>query len=768
MQITSNEIRQKFLDFMETKGHKIIPSASLVPENDPTVLFNTAWMQPLVPYLMWEKHPLGKRLANSQKCIRTNDIEEVWDDSHLTFFEMLWNWSLGDYFKEESIAYSWEFLTSKDWLWLDPKMLAVTVFEWDEDAPRDEESALIWKKIWVPENRISYLPKSENWWAAWDTGPCWWDTEIFYWVWEWEPNPESNAWNDEKNWMEIWNNVFMQYNRKADGTLEELPNKNVDTGMWIERITATLNGAKTVYHTDIFKDIIAKIVEVLGIERSPEKRNSIRIIADHSRAMTFLMSDWVFPSNTDQGYILRRLMRRAIREAYKLRFKGNFLGEIAKVVIKNLSHQYPNLEENKETILTEIEKEENQFGQTLEKWLKEFDKLVNPLLEGGQGGFKNYVKVPYRSDLKQKARELRKNMTWPEKNIWYKILQKDSFNWYHFLRQKPLLDYIVDFYCPELWLVIEIDWDSHDITKEYDNKRTQDLWKYKIKVIRFTNDESTKNIEWVYQKLLEKVEKLEENPQSLRDSSFKKELKSPCSNGHPPSWRGLGKSSVTSWQLLQKGALIPWAKAFKLYDTYGFPLEMTMELAKEHNLKVDKKWFEKAFTEHQEKSRNASAWKFKGGLADDSEATTQLHTATHLLLAWLNEVLGWWIHQKGSNITPERLRFDFNFDRKVEREELDKVEDFVNEAIASKLQVSIEEMEKEKAKESWVEGSFWEKYPDIVKVYKMVWENWKVYSRELCWGPHVENSEKMWKFKIKKEQASSAWVRRIKAILVKE
>ncbi len=563
-------------------------------------------MQPLVPYLMGEKHPLGARLADSQKCIRTNDIEEVWDDSHLTFFEMLGNWSLGDYFKQDSIAYSWEFLTSKDWLGLDPNMLAVTVFAGDEDAPRDEESARIWENIGVPKERISFLPKEDNWWAAGDTGPCGGDTEIFYWVGESDVPPAgSNVENDEDNWMEIWNNVFMEYNRKPDGTLEELPNKNVDTGMGLERITATLNGVKTVYHTDIFKDIIAKIVEVLGIERSPEKRNSIRIIADHARAMTFLMSDGVVPSNTDQWYILRRLMRRAIREAYKLGFQGNFLWEIAKVVIESLAHQYPNLAEKKELILSEIEKEENQFGQTLEKWLKEFDKLL-------------------------------------------------------------------------------------------------------------------KGFEIAFERSGKKIE------------------------------------------------TIAGAKAFRLYDTYGFPLEMTMELAKEHHLKVDEAGFEKAFAEHQEKSRTASAGKFKGGLADHSEETTMLHTATHLLLAGLNAVLGWGIHQKGSNITPERLRFDFNFDRKVEREELDKVEDFVNEAISSGLQVTMTEMDKQEAKESGVEGSFWEKYPDRVKVYAMVWENGKTYSRELCGGPHVENSKGMGQFKIKKEQASSAGVRRIKAVLVKD
>ncbi len=604
MKITSNEIRQKYLDFMKSKGHSIIPSAPLVPENDPTVLFNVAGMQPLVPYLMGEKHPLGTRLADSQKCIRTNDIEEVGDDSHLTFFEMLWNWSLGDYFKEDSIAFSWEFLTSEEWLNLDPKMIAVTVFEWDEDAPRDEEAANVWRKIWMPESRISFLPKSENWWSAWDTGPCGWDTEIFYWVGEWEPSLESNVENDEDNWMEIWNNVFMEYNRKADGSLEELPNKNVDTGMWLERITATLNWVKTVYKTDIFKEILEKISEVLWVEQTKENETSMRIIADHSRATAFLISDWVSPSNTDQGYILRRLMRRAIREAYKLGFKGNFLWKIAKVVIKNLWHQYPNLVSEEAKILAEIEKEENQFGQTLEKWLREFDKLL-------------------------------------------------------------------------------------------------------------------KGFEIAFERSGKKID------------------------------------------------TIAWVKAFKLYDTYGFPLEMTMELASEHNLKVDKEGFDKAFVEHQEKSRSASAWKFKGWLADDSEATTQLHTATHLLLAWLNVVLGWWIHQKGSNITPERLRFDFNFDRKVTREELDKIEEYVNEAIKSGLKVSIEEMAKQEAMDAGVEGSFWEKYPEVVKIYNMVGENGKTYSRELCGWPHVEDSKWMWVFKIKKEQASSAWVRRIKAVLVK-
>ncbi len=606
MNITSDQIRTKFLEFMESKWHKIIPSAPLVPENDPTALFNVAGMQPLVPYLMWEKHPLGTRLADAQKCIRTNDIEEVWDDSHLTFFEMLGNWSLWDYFKQDSIAYSYELLTSKEWFWIDPKKIAVTVFEGDDDAQRDNESADIWRKVGMSENKISFLPKLENWWAAWDTGPCGPDTEIFYWVGKWEFPPEnSNVKNDEDNWMEIWNNVFMEYVKKEDWTLEKLPAQNVDTGMWIERITTVLNGETSVYHTDVFAEIIDKIVEVLNIEKAPDKRNAIRIIADHSRTATLLISDWVLPSNTEQWYILRRLMRRAIRQAYKLGFKGQFMWEIAEVVIEKLWKVYPNLVSQKDTILREIDWEEKQFLTTLEKGLKEFEKLL----------------------------------------------------------------------------------------------------------------------------------------------------------------RGFAIAFERSWKKIET---IAGAKAFKLYDTFGFPLEMTVELASENDLKVDEEWFYKAFEKHQELSRKWSEQKFKGWLADDSEASTELHSATHLLLWALNEVLGWDIEQKWSNITPERLRFDFNYPEKVTREKLEQIEAIVNEAITSWLCVNMTEMDKQEAIDEWVKWSFWEKYPDTVKVYTMTGWNDKVYSRELCGWPHVENSKNMWVFKIKKEQASSRGIRRIKAVLIKD
>jgi len=606
MQITSNEIREKFIEFFKQKNHAIIPSSSVVPENDPTVLFNTAWMQPLVPYLLWEKHPLWNRLANYQKCIRTWDIDDVWDDTHLTFFEMLWNWSLWDYFKEDSIKYSFEFLTSKNWLWLDPKKIAVTVFEWDEDAPRDEESANIWKSVWIPEDRISYMWKKDNWWSAWDTWPCWPDTEIFYWIWEAEfPPAWSNVKNDEKNWMEIWNNVFMEYNKLPNWKLEKLPSQNVDTGMWLERITATINGVKNIYHTDVFSYIIDKVVQTLNIEKWPDKRRSIRIISDHSRTIAIMISDGVVPSNVDQGYVLRRLMRRAIREAHKLWYKWLFLSEVVWVIIDNLWVYYPHMLEKKDEILDVVLTEEKQFRTTLEKWLKEFDKLIS----------------------------------------WFEI-------------------------------------------------------------------------------------------------AFKR-----------------------SWKKIDT---ISWDKAFKLYDTYWFPLEMTLELAKEKWLKVDKDWFNKAYKEHQDKSRTASAWKFKWWLADNSKETIALHSATHLLLAWLREVLWDHVHQAGSNITPERLRFDFTHGEKVWKELLSKVEDYVNNAIKNWFKTEITSMTKQEAKSSWVEWSFWEKYPDIVKVYTFLWNDGTIYSRELCWGPHIKDSSDMWTFKIKKEESVSKGVRRIKAVLIKD
>jgi alanyl-tRNA synthetase len=600
--ILASTIRQQYLDFFKSKNHAIIPSAPLIPENDPSVLFNTAGMQPLVPYLLWEPHPLGKRLADVQKCVRTGDIDDVGDDTHLTFFEMLGNWSLGDYFKKESIEMSWEFLTSKEWLALDPEMISVTVFEWDANAPRDEESAEIWKNIGMPEDRIAYLPAEDNWWAAGPTGPCGPDTEIFYWMGEGKPPRGSNKGTDSNMWMEIWNNVFMQYNRIDANTLEALPAQCVDTGMGIERCTVTLNGMKSVYETDCFSSVLIKIRGIVGESNYVER--SARIIADHIRTATHMISDGVTPKNIDQGYILRRLIRRAIREAYKMGYEAPFTAEIAAIYIEQFSGIYASIKNNAEKIKNELSIEEGKFAKTLKEGNREFEKIVN--------GFK----------------------------------------------------------------------------------------------IAFERSG-------------------------------------------------------------QKVTQIAGSKAFTLFDTYGFPLEMTLELAKEHGLTVDIAGFQSAFEKHQELSRTAAAGKFKWGLADDGAETTALHSACHLMLAGLRRVLGDGVHQAGSNITAERLRFDFTHPEKMTPEQIRAVEDYVNEAIQSWLTVTISNMDKTEAKNTGVEGSFWEKYPDIVKVYSMVGGNGVTYSRELCGGPHVENSKEMGRFKIIKEESSSAGVRRIKAVLEK-
>ena len=600
--ILASEIRAKYLEFFKSKNHAIIPSAPLVPENDPSVLFNTAGMQPLVPYLLGEPHPLGKRLADVQKCVRTGDIDDVGDDTHLTFFEMLGNWSLGDYFKKESIEMSWEFLTSKDWLALDPEMISVTVFAGDENAPRDEESAQIWKDIGMPEDRIAYLPAEDNWWAAGPTGPCGPDTEIFYWMGEGKPPRGSNKWTDSKMWMEIWNNVFMQYNRLDANTLDTLPAQCVDTGMGIERCTVTLNGMKSVYETDCFAPVLQKIREIVGEENYVER--SARIIADHIRTATHMISDGVTPKNIDQGYILRRLIRRAIREAYKMGYEKPFTAEIASIYIEQFSGIYESVKMNAEKIKSELNIEEGKFSKTLKDGVREFEKIVN--------GFK-----------------------------------------------------------------IAFERSGQKVTQVSGNK------------------------------------------------------------------------------------------AFTLFDTYGFPIEMTLELAREHDLTVDMDGFNTAFEKHQELSRTAAAGKFKWGLADDGVETTALHSACHLMLEGLRQVLGTHVHQAGSNITAERLRFDFTHPEKMTPEQITQVEAFVNRWISSNLTVTITNMDKKEAQEQWVSGSFWEKYPDIVKVYNMVGDDGVIYSRELCGGPHVENSKDMGKFRIIKEESSSAGVRRIKAVLEK-
>lgn len=587
------DLKNIYLKFFEDHGHKIIPSAPVIPENDPTCLFNTAGMQPLVPYLKGEPHPEGTRLTDVQKCFRTNDLDEVGDKTHHTFFEMLGNWSLGDYFKKESITWSFELLTKH--LNIPIERLSVTVFKGNDIVPADTESADIWKSLGIPENRIAFLGEDDNWWPNMElTGPCGPDTEIFYWRSEKEVPTNFDPEND--NWVEIWNNVFMQYNHNADGTFEPLKNKNVDTGMGVERVVAVLEGQTDNYKSSIWSDIITKIEEVSGKKYDDEKyTRSIRIIADHIRAIVILSGDdaGIKPSNTDQGYILRRLIRRMIRYAKDLEIdiNSNWEQELAKVVIENYKSYYKELERNENSILEVLSNEKNKFNKTLEKGLREFEKLTT--------------------------------------NIEGKEISKDI--------------------------------------------------------------------------------------------------------------------------------------AFKLYDTYGFPIELTEELANENGLTVDIEGFNKKFEEHQEKSRAGANQKFKGGLASTGEMETKYHTATHLLNAALKKVLGDHVHQKGSNITAERMRFDFSHDSKMTPEEKQSVEDLVNEYINMNIPVEKLEMKKEEAVEMGAECQFIERYPDIVTVYKI-----GDVSIEICGGPHVNNTSELGKFKIKKEESSSSGVRRIKAILVEE
>jgi alanyl-tRNA synthetase len=593
--MTANELRSKYLAFFVSKGHVQIQGKSLIPENDPSVLFTTAGMHPLVPYLLGEPHPAGKRLVDYQKCVRTGDIDEVGDPSHLTCFEMLGNWSLGDYFKYDSIAYSWEFLTSPEWLGLDPRMLSVTVFDGDENAPRDEESAARWKELGMPAGRIAYMGAKDNWWAAGPMGPCGPDTEIFYWVGPGLPSEDSNKGNDPANWLEIWNNVFMEYNRLDEKTLVKLPAQNVDTGMGLERTATALQGKTSVYQTEIFVPVLQAIQAAAGYAygSDPDKDRSARIVADHIRSSVFILGDQkgVLPSNVGAGYVLRRLIRRAVRHGRKLGVQGIFLRGLAEAVIGSFGAAYPELEENRARVLSELEKEERKFLETLEKGEHEFQKLL---------------------------------------------------------------------------------------------------------------------------------------PNLLRDPR-----------------------KVMSGRL-----------AFKLYDTYGFPIELTEELAAEGGMNVNREEFDEAFRKHQELSRTAAEGAFKGGLAEQSEMTIKYHTATHLLQAALKRVLGPHVAQKGSNITAERLRFDFAHDAPMTSEQIKAVEDLVNEQIRRDLPVTMEVMDLEAAKASGATALFGEKYEAKVKVYTI-----GDFSKEVCGGPHVERTGGMGRFVIQKEQSSSAGVRRIRAVL---
>ncbi len=601
MSWTARKLREKFLGFFDERGHAVIPSASLVPENDPTVLFTTAGMHPLVPFLLGQPHPQGKRLVDVQKCLRTDDIDEVGDAFHHTFFEMLGNWSLGDYFKREAIEWSYEFLTDKRWLGLDARKLSVTVFAGDKEAnaPKDEESAQAWRSLGIPENRIFFLPKRDNWWGpAGATGPCGPDTEMFF---------DSGAAKCGRGaeckpgcgcgkYFEVWNDVFMQYNKTADGFFEKLAQRNVDTGMGVERTLAVLNGNKNDYETELFAPIIKEIKSLAGGAKKEGVNELVseRIAADHLRAATFVLAEngRVVPSNVEHGYVLRRLVRRAVRHGKLLGIEKAFCGDVASVVIRAMGDDYPELRKNEDFILSELDKEEKRFTLVLGKGVRSFERLA-----------------------------------------------------------------------------------------------------------------------------------AEQKTVSAKD-------------------------------------------AFLLYQSYGFPLEMTLELARERGIVINRKAFEREFEEHQEISRKGAEKKFKSGLADESAETTALHTATHLLHAALRKVLGSRVQQKGSNITAERLRFDFSFDRKMTPEEIKNVEAFVNQAIDAKLAVTRKEESLDEARKEGALAFFDEKYAaERVSVYEV-----KGVSKEVCAGPHVRNTSeiaKLGRFRILKEEAVSAGVRRIKASLTK-
>ncbi len=653
-QITSAQLREMFQKFMESKGHHRIQSASVIPENDPTVLFTTAGMHPLVPYLMGTPHPAGTRLTDVQKCIRTGDIDEVGDASHLTFFEMLGNWSLGDYFKKEAISWSWEFLTSPEYLGIDKDKLAFSVFAGDDNCPRDEEAHDIWRSMGVAEDHIFYLPKENNWWGpAGITGPCGPDTEMFI-IRDQEPcGPDCSPACDCGRYLEIWNDVFMQYNKQKDGSFLPLEKKNVDTGMGLERTICVLTGKKTVYETDAFTGILAKITELSGKEYTADEATTkaFRVVADHLRTSTFILGDdrGVSPSNTDQGYILRRLIRRAVRYGMQLGMAEGFTAEIAQVIINQYREVYPELERNSAFVIEQLKLEEGRFARTLRQGEKEFDKVYSNMAN---------------------TRALLEGILSAEDKV--AVAQENA-------KTKKLRP------SPDMMPIIEA---------------------------ANAGDEAAL------------VAALNARLQTLDTLD--------------------GRS------------------AFKLYDTFGFPIEMTIELAAEKGLKVDEADFAERFKKHQELSHQGADQKFKGGLADHSEETAKLHTATHLLHAALRKVLGDEVAQKGSNITAERLRFDFSFGRKMTKEELVEVERLVNEAIAAKAPVVCEEMTVPEAKEKGAIGLFESKYGERVRTYKM-----GEFSFEICGGPHAENTGDLVSFKIQKEESSSAGVRRIKAVIGK-
>ena len=594
--MTAEELKRLYIDFFESKAHKEIPGASLIPENDPTVLFTTAGMHPLVPFLLGEEHPAGTRLVDVQKCIRTGDIDEVGDATHLTFFEMLGNWSLGDYWKREAISWSYEFLTGGDWLGFDPNRLYITLYEGDEQVPADRESAEIWMEMGIPEERIFFLGRKDNWWGpAGKTGPCGPDTEMFVDTGAEPCGPDCKPGCGCGKYFEIWNDVFMQYNKTSDGRYEPLKSRNVDTGMGVERTIAMLQGAESVYEIPVFQPVLGGIRKLAGIDRAPdgESLRSMRIIADHIRTAVHILGDdlGVPPSNLDQGYVLRRLIRLAIRHGRLLGIEEPFTHLLAEKAIDAEADGYPELRRNRDFILDEMRTEEERFAKTLRDGLKEFEKKLPNLLK---------------------------------------------------------------------------------------------------------------------------------NPRKI----------------------------------------VPGRIAFRLYDTYGFPVEFTRDLAAEHGLTVDMEGYREAFEKHRELSKKGAEQRFKGGLADDSEMVTRLHTATHLLHQALRTVLGEHVEQRGSNITAKRLRFDFSHPQKMTDEELRNVEEIVNEIIEADLPVRCDQRELEEALEQGAIGLFKDKYGDKVKVYSI-----GDFSLEICGGPHVKRTGELGHFRILKEKSSSRGIRRIRAVL---
>jgi alanyl-tRNA synthetase len=592
----ADELRQMYLGFFESKGHSVISGSSLIPQNDPTVLFTTAGMHPLVPYLLGEEHPAGRRLCNCQKCIRTGDIDEVGDALHLTFFEMLGNWSLGDYFKEDAIAWSCEFLVSKEYLGFDPSRLSVTVFEGNESVPKDEESIRVWKKLGIPDERIFPLPEKDNWWGIpGGTGPCGPDTEMFIDTGRQPCGSSCRPGCSCGKFFEIWNDVFMQYRKNESGGHDPLAQHNVDTGMGVERTITMLQGRATVFETELFAPITGILEENSGhrMKENTETDYAFRVISDHLRSSVFILGDeqGIVPSNLGQGYVLRRLIRRSVRYAKKIGLEPGFSGPVAERIVENYKHVYPELDANRQRILQELVGEEEKFEKTLTRGMAELDKVLDQTTTHG-------------------------------------------------------------------------------------------------------------------------------------------------------------------------GKTLSGRVVFRLYDTYGFPMEFTEEICRERGVSVDREGYEKAFDKHRKVSKQGADKAFKGGLGDSSEATTRLHTATHLLHKGLQTVLGDHVQQKGSNITPDRLRFDFSHTAKMTPDEIRKVEELVNDAIARKLPVSMEAMSLEAARQTGAMALFSGKYEEKVKVYSV-----GDFSREVCGGPHVQNTGELGRFRIKKEESSSAGVRRIRAVL---